>query len=665
MPHPRKKPELLAPAGREAVFHAVLEAGADAVYLAGKRFNMRRHRRDFNFTDADLGRLCTAAHAAGRRFYVTVNSLVGDGELADLQDYLRLLDDINIDAIIVQDYAAIKAWNDLGCRFALHASTMMNVNSVEMARFLKASGVSRVVTSRDISLDDLRRIGEQAAVETEYFIHGDMCTVQSGQCHLSGILFGKSSNRGQCMKPCRWQWQLRGRRGGQTLAVDPYLLATKDICMAGHLPAMIEAGLSSMKIEGRMKPADILVPIVAAYREAIDRYVAEPLGAYRDPQTIGQLFDGRVRELTTGFAFGSPNAGYIDARGQREPLFLSRAGRQKTTGNLPPDFFDNKADRLGLPPADASAAPGLSVLVGTPEVAEAVLAEKPDAIIFSWEGDLRVDSAWSLGELREIAGRANALGIRPVLASPAILDDRACRELADAVGRLPEVGTILLSSPAALAALRGSGKSVWLSPALNIINPEAAEFFLRQGVECVQPGCEASFENLAAMASRPVRPRIDLQVHGPLAGMLLEHCIPAMATLGISKRDFCRMPCLHEDYAMVDEYGRERRLCTDKYCRSHLFLEHELCLLPALPAFLRLGIDSFRLDLRLADAPTAKSLTGLWRRALAHPGDLPNHLAALASLTGGAKFSYGALIHDISGDDAVSTYQIMRETRDE
>ena len=659
-----RKPEVLAPAGKETVFHAVLEAGADAVYLAGKRFNMRRHRTDFNFSDADLKRLCETAHAAKRKFYVTVNAIIGPDELADLADYLRMLADTGADAVIVQDYAVVKTIRDLNLPLALHASTMMNVNSVEAAQFLKRHGFTRVVTSRDITLEALRRIGEGAGIETEYFIHGDMCTVQSGQCHLSGQIFGKSSNRGQCMKPCRWKWELRGLRSGQSLAVDRHLLATKDICMAGHLPEMIAAGLDSLKIEGRMKPADILVPIVTAYRQAIDRYFAEPLAAHRDPETTGGLFRGRVREFTTGFAFSAPDAGYIDPKGDREPIFLSYAGKQKTVADLPENTFEKLASATDLPTAPVRM-PTLTALAGTMATAQAALAAGADTLILSWEGDLRIDSTWSLREIQELQAAAQRQGARFAVSSPAILTERELAEFRQAVHELKEVKTWLITSPAPLEFLRGAGKEIWLSPAFNLINPEAIEFFRREGATLVQPAPEASFADIAALAKATPRPQLDLQAHGPITGMLIEHCLPAMALLGISKQDFCRMPCTGEDYALVDTNGRVRRLKTDKYCRNHLLLEHDLSILPALPVFLRLGVDSFRLDLRLSTAEAAAALVKLWKTALATPAALPCHLAELDRISGGAAFSYGAFDRGVTGDDRFSTYKVMLEERHE
>ena len=162
-----KRPELLAPAGREEVFYAVIEAGADAVYLAGKQFNMRRHRKDFNFDEAALRRVVKFAHERDRKVYVTVNILIGENELPALVEYLKFLESIEVDSIIVQDYGVINICHEHNINIPLHSSTMMNVNSAESAILLKKHGFTRVVTSRDITVDEVRRISETAGMDEQ------------------------------------------------------------------------------------------------------------------------------------------------------------------------------------------------------------------------------------------------------------------------------------------------------------------------------------------------------------------------------------------------------------------------------------------------------------------------------------------------------------------
>ncbi|MDO8137960.1 MAG: peptidase U32 family protein, partial [Candidatus Brocadiales bacterium] len=254
------KLELLAPTGKWEALEAVIEAGADAVYLGGKQYNMRLHRKDYNFDQEGLARAVDFAHTRGKRLYVTVNSLLGTVEAEELPGYLEFLESIGVDAVIIQDLAVISAVRELGLNLPIHASTMMNVHSVEMALELADLGISRVITSRDISLSQVKEIHETTGLEVEYFIHGDMCVAQSGLCYSSGILFGKSANRGECMKPCRWNYTIIENSSKEEAVelASGHFLAIKNLCLLNHLPELAHAGVSSLKIEGRMRHARFL-----------------------------------------------------------------------------------------------------------------------------------------------------------------------------------------------------------------------------------------------------------------------------------------------------------------------------------------------------------------------------------------------------------------------
>lgn len=301
------KPELLAPAGTLDAVLAVIEAGADAVYLGGKSFNMRQHRSSYNLSESDIAEAVKLAHDHGRKLYYTLNSLLLDSQIARLREVLAMLGEVKPDAIIVQDLAAASLAREICVHLPLHASTMMNVHNVESALALKMMGFTRIITSRDIPLVEVRRIGEGSGLEMEYFVHGDMCISQSSQCYLSGILFGESSNCGRCMKPCRWQWRLLTERGDVEFAGDTegFLLARKDLCLFQHVPALVENGIVSLKIEGRMRTAEFITPTVAAYRKAVDAYFDDPAGYVTNAADMEKLFSRRVREFTTAQTFGN------------------------------------------------------------------------------------------------------------------------------------------------------------------------------------------------------------------------------------------------------------------------------------------------------------------------------------------------------------------------
>jgi len=641
-----KKPELLAPAGKEEVVWAAIEAGADAVYLAGKNFNMRRHRADFNFTAEALERSVTFAHARNRTLYVTVNTLVGTSEVDLLRDYLLYLDALGVDALIVQDLAVVALHRSLGLKVPLHASTMMNVGAPDAATFLARHGFTRVVTSRDITLDDVRRIRETTGVEVEYFIHGDMCAAQSGQCFQSGLIFGKSGNRGQCMKPCRWKYDLMsGAAADQPVLSGVHLLAAKDMCLIQQIPELVRAGVDALKIEGRMRPAPFVADLVRLYRNAIDRYCDNPLAQSRTLPEIADMQQSRVRNLTTGFAFNAPDSRYMDLDGEREPVFLSYAGTLPTLQSDAPPFLPYSGPGLnGIPDRPIE----LTVFAGTRTQADAA-APFADNLVLCWEGDLQSGSHWDLTAISDLASRCKQANKRLLLASPRIITEREAREWRLVAAALAEeLAGFSVTSIAALEGVRGLGKPLWGEASLNVLNPEALRFLAGEGISRLLPALECGFEDLTLLADHGLTPFLELPVQGPLVAMILEHCLVGMALQGISKREICRMPCAIDTFYLRDARGTVRRICTDTYCRNHILMENDLCLLSAVPALMSLRPASFRIDARLADPATLPACLVAYRKAMA--GD-PTGAAEFSAAHPGQPFNRGAypkgIIHDV------------------
>ena len=658
-----KRPELLAPAGREEVFYAVIEAGADAVYLSGKQFNMRRHRKDFNFDETALERVVKFAHERSRKVYVTVNILIGENELPALVTYLKFLESIKVDSIIVQDYGVINICHEHNIKIPLHSSTMMNVNSAESAILLKKHGFTRVVTSRDITVDEVRRISETAGIESEYFIHGDMCSVQSGQCHGSGIIFGKSSNRGQCMKPCRWAYDLVSETSGNVIKENAYMLAARDLCLLEQLPDLINAGIDSLKIEGRMKPAETISRIVALYRRAIDSYCDEPLARHRDFNDVKEMYNNRIRNLSTGFAFKTPDDEYFDMEGDREPKFLSHSGNLHSISDWSADAFKDNPYLAGK---QASLDNQITCVAGNIETAQAALEAGVDNLVISYEGDLKIDSEWRLPELLELAEKCRATGKRFVFSTPKIITEREQREFKYAVEALDDqVDTYLISGIAVLEFLQSRSKRIWVDTGCNVINSAAVEFFENAGCEKIFPAIETSFENLAAMLDKVSGIQFDLLAHGALTSMLVEHCLVAMNTQRISKRDFCKMPCQYEKFSLVDRNGNKRIIHTDKFCRNHIMLEHDLCILPSLDSFQRLGNPSLRIDARLYSPEDTAYLVDLYKRAAADPAARAGLIAGFRQRFADQEFTYGGYLRGITADAEISLLNIKKDERHE
>ena len=324
------KLELLAPVGRWDVLEAVISSGADAVYLGSKKFNMRLHRSDYNFTDKQLASAVKFAHDHGVKVYVTINNLLSGIEIEELRIFLEFLQEVGVDAVIVQDLGAVGLINSMNLDIELHASTMMNTHSVLMAKELKALGVSRIITSRDITVAQAKEIHEKCDIEVEFFVHGDMCAAQSSQCYASGVLFGKSGNRGECMKPCRWKYGLVESNSGDHFGEvnEGHFLAMNDLCLLQQIPALAQAGICSFKIEGRMRDAKFLKEVISIYRRAIDSYLASPSFYYADIDDIETIYKSRVRNLSSSVSFSLANTNTFDYSGIREPLFLSRFAKE-------------------------------------------------------------------------------------------------------------------------------------------------------------------------------------------------------------------------------------------------------------------------------------------------------------------------------------------------
>ncbi|VVB92100.1 Peptidase family U32 [uncultured archaeon] len=291
-----RRPELLAPAGSKEALIAAIENGADAVYFGGTFFSARQYAS--NFTRADLEWAIDYAHIRGVRAYVTVNTLIKDSELEEASNYLQFLCNCGADAVIVQDPGILELLREQLPNIAVHASTQMTIHNAEGVKFLQEMGVKRVVPARELSLDEIKRIKSQTAIEIETFIHGALCFSYSGQCLLSSMIGGRSGNRGYCAQPCRKKYRM-DETGG-------YLLSPKDLNMSGHIPDLVEAGIDSFKIEGRMKRPEYVAGVVRVYRKLIDRYLDAPsdfMVTEDEKHTLRQLFN---RGFTTGYFFGKP-----------------------------------------------------------------------------------------------------------------------------------------------------------------------------------------------------------------------------------------------------------------------------------------------------------------------------------------------------------------------
>lgn len=671
----RHRPELLAPAGKLSVFRAVLAAGADAAYVAGKQFNMRRHRSDFNFSMEELATATAEAHDYGKNIYVTVNSLVTQPEIQKLADYLSTLNDIGVDAFIVQDLAVVQLCHELQLRVPLHSSTMMNVSCVATARQLQQWGFTRLVTSRDITVADASRIKQQTGIEIEYFLHGDMCSALSGQCLTSGMIFGKSGNRGQCMKPCRWAYDLVSEGTGETIKKGASLLAARDLCLLQHIPQLIDAGIDSLKIEGRMRPAETLTPIIEDYRKAIDRTMDEPLAANKYFTVTRAQHKARTRNFTTGFAFRQPDESFVDTSGKREPIILSKHGRLRTAEDVNLTLPATKAEPpvppvvLQLAPTEPISStaqqhtPELTVVVGTTEGAHAALAAGCNHLILSWEANLSTEKGWDLAEIEDIYSLGKQQNTPVLMSTPRVLDNRSTTELHHLVRAGVSLDGFAVTSVGALQLVQNNDLLLWADASLNTLNTKAAEWLQRQGITRIMPAPEASLESIIQMSQASPSCQFDLLVHGPLTGMLLEHCLIAMHLQHASKSDFCPMPCAIDNFSMVDKAGNHRKIKTDRYCRNHIIMEHDLATLPYLGRLLATKPASIRIHAATYEPKQIETLIGFYRDWLDKPGQRDTITADFNKQFPSNKHTIGAYPLGIARDEEISRINLKREEK--
>lgn len=306
----KKIVELLAPAGNYQAFTGAVNAGADAVYLGGEKFGARAYAE--NFSKEEILRALRYAHFNGKKVYLTLNTLIKEEEFALLYDYIRPFYESGLDGIIIQD---LGVWNYIRENFSdmpLHASTQMNVTGTYGAAFLKEIGAARIVPARELSLEEIMLIKKNTGLEMECFIHGAMCYSYSGQCLFSSILGGRSGNRGRCAQPCRL-----GYRVSDSGIIYP--LSLKDMCTIEYIPKLIEAGIDSFKIEGRMKSPEYAAGVTAVYRRYIDIYYEKGIDEYR----VGRADMDRLKKL---YVRSELQTGYYDRYNGAEMITLHKSG---------------------------------------------------------------------------------------------------------------------------------------------------------------------------------------------------------------------------------------------------------------------------------------------------------------------------------------------------
>ena len=605
----RKSVELLAPAGTWDALAAGIEAGADAVYLGGKHFNMRMHEGDFNFDDEMLKKAIAYAHAHDVRLYITLNNLISEDELPALQSYLSYLEEIQPDALLVQDFAVLELVHEMGVSIPIHSSVMMNIHNEHAIEKLKEYGITRIVVGREMTLSELSLFRERTGIEVEYFMHGDMCFSESGQCIHSGVVFGQSGNRGRCLKPCRWPYQLVDEATREVLDAEgsgPYKLALKDMCMYRSIPQLIQAGVYSFKIEGRMRPPEFIRRIVSTYRRAIDAYLADPTGYRTDEEGWKSLYDNRARDFTTTFAFGNPTKEDIGFTGEREPRFFSDAVKEA-------GFQDDILHQEQAIEKENAPRACLSLRVSSPDAAMAAIENGADRVYIGGEA-FRPLRPWTIADYKSVIDFAHSRNAQAVINTPRTTMRRECGELEQlfsSLGELAPDGLMLSNLGSLHLAKKLTDLPLQADISFNLFNHLAAKFLKENGFSMGAASLELSFGQLRKIVENSELP-IEVIVHGTYESMLCDHNIPAMSLPHFNELDNPEQMDRH--YALLDRAGELHSLRIDQYGRNHICFAKDLCLYPYLDKFK--GIASYRIEAQDYSPELTGYVAGIYRERL-------------------------------------------------
>ncbi|MDD3363849.1 MAG: U32 family peptidase [Syntrophomonas sp.] len=599
--------ELLAPAGKMDVLQSVVEAGADAVYLGGKRFNMRALRPDFNFTDEEIKDAVDFLHQRNRKLYITVNNLYSDNEIDEIANYLLFLKEVGIDALIVQDLGIVAICEKLKLGIPLHASVQMGIANLEAIKVLEQKKFERVILSKNVSLQEIAEISADTSLGIEYFCHGDLCISHTGQCFMSSFAGGESGNRGRCSKPCRWQYELHGLKDEEYSGYQ-YFLAHKDLCLYPHLQELVNAGVSSFKIEGRMRSADYLAHLVSVYRQALDRLMDQPDSYRMDEDEYNNLQEHRVRDYTAGNLFGRMGREGIGYDGQREPLFISTA--QPLT---PLNIADYKKDSsvTSLPVTEL---PELTVQVGGLDSLKALCDLGVDNVILGCEQIRQNRQNWTQEFLRKALEIAESTKTKIFVETPRIVsqnDLETIRRVRHMLESDPVSG-VIVNDLGSLKLFKDSGLELWAGYGLNTFNHEAASLLQEIGVSRIIASLEIDAPHLKSLLGSGAP--VELIVHGSLPGMVSDHCVIRAAQA--EEEGECGLYCLQDDYALVDRCGQKYKIITDYNCRNHLVFPYDLCLFPHLPRLMAWGVKSFRINGQYYSPEKLAMVVAIYREAI-------------------------------------------------
>ncbi|MGB3366251.1 MAG: U32 family peptidase [Acidaminobacteraceae bacterium] len=622
-----KEVELLAPVGNFEILSHLIDSKADAFYLGGKELNMRMHRKNFNFTNTELKDAVSLIHSKNKKVYITVNNLINEDELEFALNYLRYLEYIKPDAIIVQDMSVIKLINDNNIDLEIHSSVMMNVHNIYMIKALKELGVTRVVASREMDLKTVKLLKSQCDMEFEYFTHGDMCVAHGSQCHYSSTIFNMSSNRGRCMKPCRWKFAIEF--SGKIYDAG-FPLAVKDLCMYENMPELINSGVTSFKIEGRMRSHDYLLNLINIYSDSIDRFISDPFSFLRD-KDFEYLYENRKRDLSTAFAFGNPGLENINERYEGTGKFYS-------TGKVfskPIEEFSKSQERIyeiktyinehlnNVADANSDSfikeannnKPALSIKVNNFEQAILAAKEGVDIIYINFSGFIPNNDI-KLADMKIL--KLSYPDTKFMLALPKMSyeDDHNIIEHI-AKNALDALDGFLITNLGQLNLLNDFNYEIYGDYTLNIFNSSSADFYNELALDRFTYSIESGLKNLIDIKSN-IGISSELIVHGSPSVMYLDHNIFDNIDSDIYAKEIeiskskKRLLSLN----LVDSLGTKHPILIDDKNRNHMLLSKELCYIDIVDDLSKLGLSSLRIEASNSSLDEIKTLIRAYKYAI-------------------------------------------------
>jgi len=589
--------ELLAPAGNFEIFQSIVESKCDAIYFGGQTMNMRLIRKGFNFSDDELKDAVKMAHAKDKKAYITVNNLVDESEIDHARNYLEALASIEPDGLLVQDFAISELVREMGLNFVLHSSVMMNVHNIPFARVLKENGFSRVVVSRNNTLEEIKWLKSNLDIEVEYFTHGDMCISHGAQCYYSSMLFGMSSNRGKCLKPCRWWFSLApdGERD--------FPLAARDMCMYEYLPEMIHSGVDSFKIEGRMRELEFITNLVNYYGDALDSFIADPIG-YDRRKDMDKIYETRKRDMSTACAFGRAGLENINKRYEGTGKFYS-TGKMFSTPAMEAVITDEETasikDRLAVSDAPERE-PKISVRVNNMEQARLAIDENADRVYIS--GDIfnpdRPPSAKDVKSLKSYI-QENKKQCELYLGTPRMMNETQFEIYTTGIQKiLPYIDGILVGNLGSVEVFAKAGIPITGDYFLNVFNGLAADFYRSRGVSQIAASVELNAAALKMFCE--AFDSVELIAHGRLEHMYFDH-------------DFFGIYGHNQDgaFKLYNEAG-EYEIYQDQHHRTHLLTNCRFTVLPLVKEMRRLGISMFRIEAQTESADALREIIRAFKK---------------------------------------------------